>query len=89
LTRFGEALGRVFQIVDDIQDVTGLDGQAGKPTGHDAVLGRLTYPSVFGLDGSRREAARLLGEVHAALEPLGEGAARLRSLCDFVASAAT
>jgi len=44
LTDFGNAYGMVFQIVDDILDVTATDEQLGKPAGHDMVEGVYTLP---------------------------------------------
>ena len=52
--RFADELGVLFQIVDDILDVTGSDEELGKPSGSDERHGKLTYVSAFGLDrGSR------------------------------------
>lgn len=44
LTEFGNAYGMVFQIVDDILDVTATDEQLGKPAGHDLIEGVYTLP---------------------------------------------
>jgi heptaprenyl diphosphate synthase len=44
LTEYGNAFGMVFQIVDDILDVTATDDQLGKPAGHDIVEGVYTLP---------------------------------------------
>ena len=59
--RFAAELGVLFQIVDDILDVTGSDEQLGKPHGSDERHGKLTYVSLFGLDRARE----LAGESHA------------------------
>jgi geranylgeranyl pyrophosphate synthase len=84
LTRFGRHLGLAFQIVDDVLDVTSTPEQLGKATGKDQRKGKNTYPRLLGLDGSRAEAARQLGEALGALDPLGPPAAGLRSLAQFV-----
>ena len=55
--RFADELGVLFQIVDDILDVTGSDEQLGKPHGSDERHGKLTYVSLFGLDRARELAA--------------------------------
>jgi len=60
--RFAAELGVLFQIVDDILDVTGTDDDLGKPQGSDERHGKHTYVTEFGLDGARR----LAGECHAA-----------------------
>ena len=51
--RFAAELGVLFQIVDDILDVTGTDAALGKPSGSDERMGKRTYVSHFGLDGAR------------------------------------
>ena len=84
LTRYGEAVGLAFQIVDDILDVEGATEEMGKSAGSDARKHKATYPALFGLEVSRRDAARLLAEGKAALRPLGEKAAILAALADFV-----
>jgi geranylgeranyl diphosphate synthase type II len=85
LTRYGERLGLAFQIVDDILDIEGSSAEMGKTAGSDLRKHKATYPAVFGLEASRREAARLLGEACEAVRPLGAGAATLLALADFVA----
>ncbi len=67
--RFAGELGVLFQIVDDILDVTGSDEQLGKPHGSDERHGKVTYVSLFGLERARELAA----ESHAkATESLAE-----------------
>jgi len=58
----------------------------GKRAGSDARKRKATYPALFGLEASRQEAARLLGEAKAALRSLGEKASILAALADFVGS---
>ncbi len=75
--RFADELGVLFQIVDDILDVTGSDERLGKPHGSDERHGKLTYVSLFGLDQARELAA----ESHAkALAALAEARRRNRGL---------
>ena len=59
LTEYGNAYGMVFQIVDDILDVTATDEQLGKPAGHDMVEGVYTLPVIRTLAGGDRAAAEL------------------------------
>jgi geranylgeranyl diphosphate synthase type II len=80
LGKFGENLGLAFQIVDDILDITQSSEKLGKSAGKDAASGKATYPAVFGLEKSRREAARLTKAALTALEPLGQNADFLRAL---------
>jgi geranylgeranyl diphosphate synthase type II len=80
LTKFGRALGLAFQVIDDILDVTQSTEVLGKTAGKDEAAGKSTYPAVLGLDGSRREAARLTKAAMDALEPLGKKGNRLREI---------
>lgn len=80
ITRFAEDLGLIFQIVDDLLDVEGDAAAVGKATGKDTVAGKLTYPGVLGVEGSRVAIARLETDAEAALSPLGPDAEPLREL---------
>lgn len=82
LGRFGENLGLAFQIIDDILDITQTSEKLGKSAGKDAAAGKATYPAVFGLEKSRREAARLTKTALKALEPFGKNADFLRAIAD-------
>ena len=74
LTVYGERVGMVFQIVDDILDVVATDEELGKPAGNDLVEGVYTLPVIRALAGADSEALRkLLG---APLEPDEVDAAR-------------
>mgnify|MGYP001545807752 CR=1 FL=1 len=69
---YGKAIGLAFQIVDDILDVTATSEQMGKATGKDAAIGKLTYPSLVGLEKAREylaEQVRLADGVAAELGP--------------------
>ena len=84
---FAGELGVLFQIVDDILDVTGSESTLGKPQGSDERLGKRTYVTEFGLDGARRladeshrRALASLTEVH----PLD--ASELEQIADFIAT---
>jgi geranylgeranyl diphosphate synthase type II len=87
---FAAELGVLFQIVDDILDVTGTDVALGKPRGSDERHGKRTYVSEFGLDGARRLAAeshRGATTALAAAAPMVDGvdpARDLRDITDFV-----
>ncbi|MEM8738201.1 MAG: polyprenyl synthetase family protein [Planctomycetota bacterium] len=85
LSRYAEAVGLMFQVVDDLLDVTGDAEELGKATQKDAAAGKLTYPGLMGMDGARAEVQRLRDTAHAALEPLGDGAAALARLADDLA----
>lgn len=59
---YGEKIGVVFQIVDDILDETGDEAALGKRTGVDRMLGKLSYPSEYGLEKSYEIADRITSE---------------------------
>ena len=72
-TVYGEQIGIAFQIVDDILDVTGDAASLGKNTGMDEQLGKLTYPSVYGLELSREKAEQATANARLALETVRKG----------------
>lgn len=83
--RYGEAIGLMFQIVDDLLDVTQTAEHTGKRTGKDAAAGKLTYPGLLGVEGSRRRVAELLASAEAAIEGFGSRGASLSELARFMA----
>jgi len=84
ITGFGRALGLAFQVIDDILDVTQTSEKLGKSAGKDLVAQKATYPAVLGLEGARKEARRLTGQAHSALESLEGNATTLRALADYL-----
>ncbi len=84
LGRYGERVGLAFQIVDDILDVTGDEARLGKRTGADRRLGKMTYPALYGIEGSRAAAEGLIKDALAALEFMGERAAPLRGIAEYL-----
>jgi geranylgeranyl diphosphate synthase, type II len=84
---FAGELGVLFQIVDDILDVTGSQESLGKPQGTDERLGKRTYVTEFGLDGARRLASESHARARQALaEAVPQGAAELEQITDFIAT---
>ena len=84
---FASELGVLFQIVDDILDVTGTDVALGKPQGSDERHGKVTYVSRYGLDGARAMAAESHRNARAALDRAApDGADELRQITDFIAT---
>ena len=80
LSSYGENLGLAFQITDDLLDVEGKAGKLGKPVRQDQEAGKLTYPSVLGLERSRAEAENLIVKAVAELSHFGEEAEFLEAL---------
>jgi geranylgeranyl diphosphate synthase type II len=82
---FAAELGVLFQIVDDILDVTGTDEGLGKPRGSDERHGKLTYVSSYGLDGARAMAAESHGKARDALRrAVPDGPTELEHITDFI-----
>lgn len=85
ITRYGWAVGLMFQIVDDILDVEQTTEALGKRAGKDRDAGKRTYPGAIGVEESRREVERLRQAALDALAPLGDRAQPLADVCEFLA----
>ena len=85
LSRYGAALGRAFQIADDLLDVEGDAAAVGKATGKDAAAGKATLVALLGITGARERLKDLVGEADRALAPFGADAAMLKATARFVA----
>jgi geranylgeranyl diphosphate synthase, type II len=83
-TRFAGELGVLFQIVDDILDVTGSDEELGKPHGSDERHGKLTYVSLFGLERARELASESHGKARDALAEVDGDTGDLELVADFI-----
>lgn len=84
LDAYAAAIGLAFQVVDDVLDATADSVTLGKTAGKDAADNKPTYVSILGLDASRELAQRLRADAHAALQPFGAAAQRLRELADLI-----
>ncbi len=84
LRQFASELGVLFQIVDDILDVTGSDERLGKPRGSDERRGTITYVSLFGLDQARELAAESHAKATAALGQASGETDDLRRVADYI-----
>jgi geranylgeranyl diphosphate synthase, type II len=82
--RFADELGVLFQIVDDILDVTGSDEELGKPRGSDERHGKLTYVSAYGLDEARELASESHRKARAALSEAAAETDDLARITDFI-----
>lgn len=68
LERYAEAIGLVFQIVDDVLNVTSTQETLGKPIGSDAQRGKTTFVTLLGVKDSMALAQKLTNEACSALE---------------------
>jgi geranylgeranyl diphosphate synthase type II len=84
LRTYGQALGLMYQIVDDILDVEATSEMLGKTAGKDAARHKMTYPAVMGVEAARDLARRTTAEAKSALECFGKEALMLRLLADYV-----
>ncbi len=84
LTVFGSKAGLAFQIVDDVLDLTVDSAHLGKTAGKDQATEKATWPAVYGIEQSERDADRLIEEAFAALEPYGSRADGLKALARYL-----
>jgi len=84
-TSYGDAIGLMFQIVDDLLDVTQSTEHLGKAAGKDESAGKLTFPGVLGIESSRAQVARLRAEALESVAPLGAAGQALRELAEYMA----
>jgi farnesyl diphosphate synthase len=80
LSRFGQALGLAFQVVDDVLDVTADSATLGKTAGKDEAADKPTYVALMGLDAAKAYADTLAAEAMQALADTGLPEARLAAL---------
>jgi len=85
VARYGEALGLLFQIADDLLDVTQTSATLGKTAGKDVAQDKLTYPAVFGLEGAFRERDLALAAARDAARDLEGAAGPLAGLAAYAA----
>ena len=83
-THYGERIGLAFQITDDILNVEGKTVLLGKKTGGDLSKGKATYPSLLGLEETKRRAKELVELAIDALSPFGAEADPLREIARFI-----
>jgi geranylgeranyl diphosphate synthase type II len=84
LDLFGRRAGLAFQIVDDVLDLTVDSEHLGKTAGKDQAMEKATWPAVYGIEQSQRDADRLIEEAFAALEPYGSRADGLKSIARYI-----
>lgn len=84
LDAYSAAMGLAFQVIDDVLDVTADSAQLGKTPGKDAAANKPTYVTLMGLAQARAFAGALHQQALAALSPLGDAAAQLAGLADFI-----
>lgn len=84
VTRYSVALGLLFQITDDLLDVTATAEDLGKTPGKDARSRKATYPALYGLDATRQRARVAYTEACAALDVIERPMLTLRAIASLI-----
>jgi len=84
LRSFGEKAGLAFQIVDDVLDMTQDSAQLGKTAGKDTATVKATWPAVYGIEQSSKDAQELIADAFAELEPFGAAADGLKAIAEYL-----
>jgi len=84
--RFGEIVGLIFQITDDILDVTSTTKKLGKTAGKDAKQKKATFPAIYGLEKSRKIVLKLLLEAKKILYKIKRPTRDILNLVTYIAT---
>jgi len=84
LVIYAQNIGLAFQIIDDILDITATSEELGKSAGKDVKAQKATYPSLLGIDESKRQADQLIDMAKLQLECYGEAAIPLMQIADYI-----
>jgi geranylgeranyl diphosphate synthase, type II len=84
LSRYAQNIGLAFQIIDDVLDITATQEELGKTAGKDLQSQKATYPSLWGIEESQRQANQLIAEAKAELTLWGEKAQPLMAIADYI-----
>ncbi|GAB4132754.1 MAG: polyprenyl synthetase family protein [Cyanobacteria bacterium J069] len=84
LSKYSQDIGLAFQIVDDVLDLTATPEELGKSVGKDLQAQKATYPSFWGIEESKRQAAQLIASAKAELAPYGTRAQPLLAIADYI-----
>jgi geranylgeranyl diphosphate synthase type II len=85
LTIYGENTGLAFQIIDDVLDVEGTPEELGKSVGSDSRKKKMTYPSLYGIEGARKKANELISIAIDAIGIFSSEADPLREIAGYLA----
>lgn len=84
LSRYAQHIGLAFQIVDDILDIISTQEELGKSIGKDLQAQKVTYPSLWGIEESRRKAEEMIEQAKAEVSVFGHQAQPLMALAEFI-----
>ena len=84
LSSYGTNVGLAFQVIDDILDEESTTEQLGKDAGSDRERGKATFPSIVGMEESKKYAKQLIENAWKDIASLGEKGEMLRELAEFI-----
>jgi geranylgeranyl pyrophosphate synthase len=84
ISRYAEGLGLLFQITDDLLDVTASTEELGKTAGKDAAAEKATYPRLLGLEATRAKIQEVREQTSSLLDQLPADTHILRSIADYL-----
>ena len=84
LSNYADNIGLAFQVVDDILDIESSTQELGKPSGSDIEMGKSTYPSLIGLQESKKLATNLYKESIVSIASIGDNTQLLEDLAELV-----
>jgi geranylgeranyl pyrophosphate synthase len=84
ISAYAANLGLLFQVTDDLLDITQTTGVLGKTAGKDATAEKATYPGFYGVEGAKDLAGKVHAEIIGSLEDLDRDTEILRQLADFI-----
>lgn len=84
VTRYADQLGLLFQITDDLLDITSTAETLGKTPGKDARSSKATFPGIYGIEATRERAQLVHQQTLAALAELQRPTTQLRAIADFI-----
>jgi Geranylgeranyl pyrophosphate synthase len=84
ISKYGERIGLLFQITDDLLDITRTTEELGKTAGKDVAADKATYPSLRGVEETRELASQVHRDAREAIESLDVRGATLRQIADFI-----
>jgi geranylgeranyl pyrophosphate synthase len=84
ISQYASQVGLLFQITDDLLDITATAEALGKTPGKDARSEKATYPGVYGIEATRARAVRVHSEACDALKEISRPTERLRAIADFI-----
>ncbi|GGP16026.1 polyprenyl synthetase family protein [Oceanobacillus neutriphilus] len=83
LKQYAYYLGLIFQVQDDILDVSGEEEKLGKPVGSDELNEKSTYPKLLGLDGAMEQKEKYVQKAYESLRSAGAEDSLLKALTDY------